>query len=112
MSSADTRRDLENVRQTITDNIDGSQKAIEYRWDEEQTFFAASVAGYNILAGVDQVFALLARDKPGPDRLPSRADDSELNADEHATTTMNARQSPHCGNTPTRGAYPQWTRSA
>ncbi|MFI7122615.1 hypothetical protein [Amycolatopsis sp. NPDC049868] len=61
MSSADTRRDLENVRQTITDNIDASQKAIEYRWEEAQAFFAASVAGYNNLAGVDQVFALFAR---------------------------------------------------
>ncbi|WP_410655217.1 hypothetical protein [Amycolatopsis sp. lyj-112] len=61
MSSADTRRDLENVRQAITDNIDASQKAIEYRWDEAQTFFSASVAGYNNLAGVDHVFALFAR---------------------------------------------------
>lgn len=62
VSSADTRRDLENVRQTITYNIDDSQKAIEYLWDKAQTFFAAAVAGYNNLAGMDQVFALFARD--------------------------------------------------
>ncbi|EME58633.1 hypothetical protein [Amycolatopsis decaplanina] len=61
MSSDDTKRDLENVRQTITDDIQASQKAIEYKWGEAQTFFAASVAGYNNLAGVEQVHDLFRR---------------------------------------------------
>lgn len=61
MSSDDTKRDLENVRQTVTDNIDASQKAIEYKWDEAQTFFTAAVAGYNNLDGVDNAYQLFAR---------------------------------------------------
>jgi len=61
MSSEDTKRDLENVRQTVTDNITASQEAIEYQWDEGRTFFAAAVTGYNNLDGVDYVYELFAR---------------------------------------------------